>query len=366
MPGLSNRSLPSEMALRWLLMKDSDPPVSANDGMWAPVEAMPASEVEIIAGIVDSRGKSLPVVGLGGLTIAQDPTEAEADGMPRSAIATGMVDWVLPVAEMPARIVAHCENRRRIQAPLVDAIDVFPEKSQQDERDEISLRDKEAFQALELMMPDLFRGNPRETSCGYGSPWCATSKEASSIAIRVTKSGKRIDVALSAWAMKDQPGDVIGSTAIVLDISERKAAVKALQWLCETWFPEKHDLEVHADIDCLEDDDDEETRILAFLAVRELLFNIVKHTEVREAWVKLEAKNDTLMITVRDHGVGFEMSEIQGHSGNGFGFGLVGLKERLEFVGGGFDVKSNQGDGVVAVIRVPLKISAAETPTPTL
>ena len=72
------------------------------------------------------------------------------------------------------------------------------------------------------------------------------------------------------------------------------------------------------------------------------------------------------MITVRDHGVGFEMSEIQGPSGNGFGFGLVGLKKRLEFVGGCFDVKSNQGDGVVAVIRVPRKISAAETPTPTL
>ena len=38
----------------------------------------------------------------GGLTIAQDPAEAEHDGMPRAAIATGMVDWVLPVADMPA------------------------------------------------------------------------------------------------------------------------------------------------------------------------------------------------------------------------------------------------------------------------
>ena len=34
----------------------------------------------------------------GGLTIAQDPDEAEHASMPRSAIATGMVDWVLPVA----------------------------------------------------------------------------------------------------------------------------------------------------------------------------------------------------------------------------------------------------------------------------
>ena len=43
----------------------------------------------------------------GGLTIAQDPAEAENAAMPQSAIATGMVDWVLPVAEMPQHIVAY-------------------------------------------------------------------------------------------------------------------------------------------------------------------------------------------------------------------------------------------------------------------
>src|SRR6185436_19387850 len=35
----------------------------------------------------------------GGLTIAQNPDEADHSGMPRAAIATGMIDWVLPVAE---------------------------------------------------------------------------------------------------------------------------------------------------------------------------------------------------------------------------------------------------------------------------
>jgi len=40
----------------------------------------------------------------GGLAIAQDPQEAEFEGMPRAAIGTGMVDWVLPVAEMPERL----------------------------------------------------------------------------------------------------------------------------------------------------------------------------------------------------------------------------------------------------------------------
>ncbi len=43
----------------------------------------------------------------GGLVIAQDPNEAGYDGMPRSAISTGAVDLVLPVAKMPEALVKH-------------------------------------------------------------------------------------------------------------------------------------------------------------------------------------------------------------------------------------------------------------------
>jgi len=40
----------------------------------------------------------------GGLVLVQDPKEATQDGMPRSAIATGTVDHILPVAKMPSVI----------------------------------------------------------------------------------------------------------------------------------------------------------------------------------------------------------------------------------------------------------------------
>ena len=56
----------------------------------------------------------------GGLTIAQEPAEAEYDSMPRAAIATGMVDWVLPVAELPPRLVEFRERQRRIRLPGED------------------------------------------------------------------------------------------------------------------------------------------------------------------------------------------------------------------------------------------------------
>jgi two-component system CheB/CheR fusion protein len=43
----------------------------------------------------------------GGLTIVQRPDEAEYADMPRNSIATGLVDYVLPIAEMPSKIAAY-------------------------------------------------------------------------------------------------------------------------------------------------------------------------------------------------------------------------------------------------------------------
>ena len=56
----------------------------------------------------------------GGLTVAQDPEEAQHPSMPRTAIDTGMVDWVLPVAEIPARLLQYRENGHRVRLPSED------------------------------------------------------------------------------------------------------------------------------------------------------------------------------------------------------------------------------------------------------
>ena len=47
---------------------------------------------------------------VGGLLLAQDPETAKFDGMPRSAIGTGLIDAVLPAEDLPARLFAHIKN----------------------------------------------------------------------------------------------------------------------------------------------------------------------------------------------------------------------------------------------------------------
>jgi two-component system, chemotaxis family, CheB/CheR fusion protein len=69
----------------------------------------------------------------GGCCIVQDPQEAEYGDMPRHSLATGLVDYVLPVAEMPAQIVAYGEQLRQLR--------FREEPEEQREANEAALRD---------------------------------------------------------------------------------------------------------------------------------------------------------------------------------------------------------------------------------
>src|SRR5436190_6756887 len=53
----------------------------------------------------------------GGLCIVQEPEEAEYADMPRHSLGTGLVDYVLPVAEIPAQIIAYREQLKLIRLP---------------------------------------------------------------------------------------------------------------------------------------------------------------------------------------------------------------------------------------------------------
>ena len=50
------------------------------------------------------------IKGKGGMVMVQSLESTEHDGMPRSALATGMVDFALPPAEMPARLISYAAH----------------------------------------------------------------------------------------------------------------------------------------------------------------------------------------------------------------------------------------------------------------
>ena len=54
----------------------------------------------------------------GGIIVAQDPREAEYSDMPRNTIATGLVDYILPVREIPAQLIAYRDNLETVEIPV--------------------------------------------------------------------------------------------------------------------------------------------------------------------------------------------------------------------------------------------------------
>ncbi|MDB6076783.1 MAG: chemotaxis protein, partial [Akkermansiaceae bacterium] len=74
---------------------------------------------------------------VGGVTLVQSPEDAEFDGMPLSAIATHLIDIVLPAAELPAKIVSIHEFDRKTSHPgLPSSTDIT-----EDEQEAASLRE---------------------------------------------------------------------------------------------------------------------------------------------------------------------------------------------------------------------------------
>lgn len=97
----------------------------------------------------------------------------------------------------------------------------------------------------------------------------------------------------------------------------------------------------------------EEIRSALYQAVRELLINAAKHAQTKEVTLAIAREGATLKVTVKDHGVGFNLSPA-GPKGPGNGFGLFNICQRIEYLGGELTVASQPGTGTIATIQAPL------------
>ena len=183
------------------------------------------------------------IKGEGGMVMAQNPGSTEFDGMPQSALATGLVDYEMPPAEMPAQLIAYAAHafgkllrsttvpapkidnamkkifillraqtghdfsqykpstihrriERRMAVHQVEAIDSYVKYLQQTPAEVEALfrdmligvtnffRDPEAFRVLEdAVIPKIFEGKPVGDAVRVWSAGCSTGEEPYSLAI---------------------------------------------------------------------------------------------------------------------------------------------------------------------------------------
>ncbi len=150
------------------------------------------------------------------------------------------------------------------------------------------------------------------------------------------------------------------SSELLPPVLFQKELPEALRWLVQ-WMTETHRLEVALD---LPDDFPflrEELRVPLFYTIRELLFNVVKHAKTSNARVAVQEKNGGLRITVSDQGRGCDPERLASE-GQGAGFGLFAIRERLEFLGGNLEVSCAPDAGFTATIFLPIESPTYEQP----
>ncbi len=99
---------------------------------------------------------------------------------------------------------------------------------------------------------------------------------------------------------------------------------------------------------------DEAASILLFRGIRELLTNVVKHSQAKKSRVWLRTSGQSLRVGVEDDGRGFE-PPAQGKPGLHGGFGLFSIREQLDRIGGTMEIHSAAGAGCLIILTVPLQ-----------
>lgn len=124
----------------------------------------------------------------------------------------------------------------------------------------------------------------------------------------------------------------------------------ALQWQCDD-LEKLHHLRVHLSADVDDSGVTDDAKTVLFRAARELLVNVSKHADVKEAWLSLDELPGWLQLTVLDNGRGCDPGKVTGSGESGFG--LFSIRDRLPHLGGEFEVESAPGEGTCVTLRVP-------------
>lgn len=88
--------------------------------------------------------------------------------------------------------------------------------------------------------------------------------------------------------------------------------------------------------------------VALFRLVQESVQNALKHAEAKEIKVKLEIRNDSISVVIRDDGKGFDTTQKKPES-----FGMIGMRERVELLEGQISFDSKINAGTIVLIQVP-------------
>lgn len=122
----------------------------------------------------------------------------------------------------------------------------------------------------------------------------------------------------------------------------------SMKWLAEE-FQEMTDIKCKISIDRkLELDKQLSTTI--YRIFQEALTNIFRHSKASQVRISLKMQNGHVVLKVNDNGVGISKKQMASLRS----FGIIGMRERAQFLGGTFEVKGVKNKGTAIVVTIPV------------
>ncbi|TMD22506.1 MAG: hypothetical protein E6I99_09775 [Chloroflexi bacterium] len=96
-----------------------------------------------------------------------------------------------------------------------------------------------------------------------------------------------------------------------------------------------------------------EQKEVIFQVLRESLSNVRKHSQARNLWVVVDLSSTPWVLTVRDDGRGFDVRRVAEDPKKVGSYGLVGMRERAELIGGALEIVSQSLEGTLVTLIGP-------------
>ena len=96
-----------------------------------------------------------------------------------------------------------------------------------------------------------------------------------------------------------------------------------------------------------------EQKEVIFQVLRESLSNVRKHAQARNLWVVVDLSSSPWVLTVRDDGRGFDVRRVAEDPKKVGSYGLVGMRERAELIGGTLEIVSQSLEGTLVTLIGP-------------
>jgi len=114
-------------------------------------------------------------------------------------------------------------------------------------------------------------------------------------------------------------------------------------------------LRIDFNVDIDEEKLNDEVSIALYRVAQEALNNVIKHAEAKKVRVNLHSQENSIKFDISDNGNGFELDRDLLQIGKFLKMGITGMRERIESLGGTFNIKSAPKKGTEINIILPFK-----------